>query len=957
MRNVVVAAGLLLVAAGASAGTPALSHDGLAVRFDEQSRTVVVADRDAGVLLDGGVFTATVGGRRILSSDAQSSCRARRRKTAAGTELSLTFGGGVDVAFTIAGGPRLQCRLAAPAQGSAGFRARAAAGLRALPGILQDARDSDRGVLTTRLGPAAISAAPSLFDPKYDIALTAEPSGCASWEFGRTVDLVTAPITAAAPFTLRIHRHYYRDTLGIRYYAPMVKRPLWQTAPVVAMTWYGIEGWKGNPAQTKEWLYPQIDWVAKHLLPYAGTLVFQLDDNYAKNDDEYMRALSDYIRSKGLIPGIWFTPFMTAPKDAVTEHPDWFIHDAAGTPIGSFGGVSYGGTSTLNVTNPEAVRAWYGMWWEKASSTWNFDFFKIDGQPSVINAYTKAVDGGGVEGYRRGLQIGRTIAGSEKFINGCWGTPVEAIGLIDGSRTGGDTGNKAHAIDVILRWNFLNNVCWWSDPDAAANLYRASVRRARLNAQARVLTGQQFLTDDVWTRVPPAVRRVWQQSFPSLDIYPVNLYAIDDWSRYDCFDLRIAKAGRAWDVVGLCNYAGQAAVRSLDLGRLKLEAETVHVFEYWTSSYLGFYTRTATIERIMAPHGGDCLAIVPTRQDRPVLVSTSRHLTQGGLDLEHLAWEKTGTAWRVIGTSSHLVALDPYVLAFADGPWKVAKGSAANGHVAGGSRDGIQWATILPERSGSCDWTVTFEPRTQPAVAVLPAVCDLKPGVAGQLLLQSLGPAPVSWRLRSTDQCLAVTPTEGKLGPWPAQARLAITCTPDGLEPGTIWTGRVLVEAIGVSKEPLRATVRTLVPLPENLAQRAAASASSIWGGGYEARRVNDGDRSTRWNSSAGDTDGSWIELTWKEPVRFNRIVIDECTDFGKRVEAWRLTAGDATMTEIVRGTAVGRHYTAKLLNAVTAKRLRLTIEKASVVPTIWELEVYHWAPGGAGGSTEGDGS
>ncbi len=943
MRKIFPATLFVLIATGGLAGTPTLSRHGLEIRFDDQSRTIVVADQEAGVLLDGGFFAATINGRRTVSSDPNVSCRARVRQTPAGSELSLTVAESVGIRFTIAEGPRLQCSLTTPARGPVEFRARAAAGERALPAILVGEKESDRGVLTTRLGPAPLAHARSLFDPKYDMAMTAGPAGKVRWEPGETWDLVAVPITANEPFTLRVHRHYYRDTLGIRYYAPISKRPLWPTAPVVAMTWYGIEGWKGNPAQTKEWLFPQIDWVARHLLPYAETLVFQLDDNYAKKDDRYMRDISDTIRSKGLIPGIWFTPFVTAPKEEVERHADWFIHDADGKPLGSFGGVSYGGSSTLNVTNPAAVRAWYGMWWEKASSTWNFDFFKIDGQPNVISVYKKAVDGGGVEGYRKGLEIGRKIVGSEKFINGCWGIPLEAIGLLDGSRTGGDTGNNPHAIDVVLRWNFLNNVCWWCDPDAAANLFRATVERVRLNAQARVLTGQQFLTDDVWTRVPPPVRRVWQQSFPTLDIRPVNLYRIDDWSRYDLFSLKVAKAGRAWDVAGLFNYSGRAAVKQLDLGRLRLDSEKVHVFEYWTQKYLGVFESSATITCIMAPYGGDLFAIVPARDERPVLISTSRHVSQGGLDLDSVAWDREGSGWRVRGASSHLVARDPYVLAFAAGPFGLGAGLSTNGHAAGESGGALEWATILPERSGSCSWALQFEPRDGPCMTVLPSVCDVEPDATGSLVVQSTGAEPVSWSVRSADRRITVVPKQGDMGPWPAQARLALTCNTEGLEPGTIWTGQVVFEAAGTPGRPVRVAVRTLVPTPENLALRAQSTASSVWGEGYEARRANDGDGSTRWNSRQGDTDGSWIELTWKETVSFDRIVIDECTDFGNRIQAWRLEAGGETLEEIARGTKVGRHHAVDLSKAIEAKRLRLTVEKASVVPTLWEIEVYDW--------------
>jgi hypothetical protein len=612
----------------------AVSRGELEVRFDNKTRTFEVFDKEAGPILDRGVIRAQAGGREVSSDDGNLTCRATANADQA--ELRVECGDAFILVFRLSDDAQVEARVEGRLEGPASLRARATAP-KAIIAMLQDQEKDDRGVLVTTLGPAEVPRARSLFDPDHDLAVTLGPVEKARWVFENGWIVRSEAPAGQALLSLRLRPHYYRDDLKIQYYAPITKRRRWQTAPVVAMTWYGIEGWKGNPAQTKEWLYPNIDWVAKHLLPYAETLVFQLDDNYAKNDDKYMRDISDYIRSKGLIPGIWFTPYTVAPKEVTTEHPDWFIHDKDGKPIGTFGGVSYKGDFTLNVTRPDAVKNWFGMWWRKTSETWNFDFFKIDGQPNVIDAYRKATDGGGGEGYRKGLAIGREIVGPEKFINGCWGIPLEAIGPLDGSRTGGDTGNQAHAMDVILRWNFLNNVCWWSDPDAAANLYKATVERARLNAQARALTGQQFLTDDVWTSVPEAIRRVWQLSYPTLDIKPVNLYKIEDWKEYDLFDLRIAKPWGTWDVVGLFNYDGRPAVKTLDLARLPLEADEVHVFEYWKSVYLGKFRRDAKIQRQLAAHDGELFRITPApKDDRPVLIATSRHVSQGGIDLDQV---------------------------------------------------------------------------------------------------------------------------------------------------------------------------------------------------------------------------------------------------------------------------------------------------------------------------------
>ncbi len=136
--------------------------------------------------------------------------------------------------------------------------------------------------------------------------------------------------------------------------------------------------------------------------------------------------------------------------------------------------------------------------------------------------------------------------------------------------------------------------------------------------------------------------------------------------------------------------------------------------------------------------------------------------------------------------------------------------------------------------------------------------------------------------------------------------------------------------------------VRLRMPPPENLARKAKATASSEWPGGYQAARAIDGDGSTRWNSRDGDKDGCWLELRWEEPVELNHVVIDECMDFGHRIQAWRLDAGDEKLEAIARGKTAGSRHVVKLPKPITARRLRLTIEQADVVPTIWELEVCH---------------
>ncbi len=903
-----------------------------------------IIDREAGVLLGNGSIAA--GGFSLAQLHIQIAPDRSKARFSSGDnekvviEVTINEGGTVDLAIDCEEMDLLLVE-ANPVQ-------------EAFPVIASNARETDHRVLVNSLGPARIKQASSLFFPHSDTVVTCRSELGGDFEWRGEGSLRAGYLHGKKlALSFDIIRHYFRDTLGIEFYAPMEKRSYWHTAPMVAMTWYGIEGWKNRPAQRREWLEPQVDWVAENLLPYAGELIFQLDDDYPHNDNAFMRDLSDMIRERGLIPGIWFTPFGVAPRSVSEKHPDWFLQDDGGKTLTAFGGVNWsdakGAPPVLNVTNEAAVEKWYAMFWNRASEVWNFDFFKIDGQPTVAKRYRESANGNGAAGYRQGIEIGREVVGADKFINGCWGTPVDALGIVNGSRTGPDTGNWPHATNVVLRWNFLNNFCWWSDPDAAANLFKATVERTRHNVQARVLTGQQFLTDDVWTKVPDANLDVWQRSHPTLDIRPVNLYPIEDWEAYDLFDLRIAKPWGTWDVVGLFNYDGVATVKKLDLDRLPLEAPEVHVYEYWTATHVGRFHRESKIARIMEPYGGQLFSIVPASDDRPDLISTSRHASQGGLDLAALEWTEENKNWTASGRSEHLVPGDPYELVFATGQFKAVSATCSSGSAAINDDGPVTRVSLDAAGERTLAWSVAFEPLAEP-VALFEApekVCksgktpsrspvyvnligDVSPGRSMELVFSDP-------RIREQKPGMRIF--DGARTSYPLWVDLS------GLPPGTIWTGSVKLEVEGQKTVPESCRLRALVPWPENLALRAKATASSIWSEGYEAHRINDADTKTRWNSVQGETKDAWAQLTWHEDVTIDRVVIDECVDHGNRVQAWRIEIGTDKETWLVvaRGEEAGRRRIVDLELPVTTRTLRLVVENASEVPTIWELEAYRW--------------
>ncbi|HTM26621.1 MAG TPA: alpha-L-fucosidase [Vicinamibacterales bacterium] len=131
-----------------------------------------------------------------------------------------------------------------------------------------------------------------------------------------------------------------------------------------------------------------------------------------------------------------------------------------------------------------------------------------------------------------------------------------------------------------------------------------------------------------------------------------------------------------------------------------------------------------------------------------------------------------------------------------------------------------------------------------------------------------------------------------------------------------------------------------------DLARQATARASTVRGNAdqFNASRVNDGKPGTYWATDDGVTKGS-VELVWRRPVRFDRLVLQEAIELGQRVEAWTIeTESNGAWEEVARGTTVGHKRIARFA-PVTASRARVTIAKARACPAISTIAVY-LAPG-----------
>ena len=932
----------LLINAQNQAQEASVSNHQISLSFNPDTRTFELLDASEGLILSAGIIKANIGGEIISTDDHRINPIVKKNSKGI---LSMHFHENLMVIIRLSGDGKIKFSTEGTITDSVWFTARAPLSDRTMGGLLHNQQDGDRNTVVQTMGFLDVPGLISIFDPLKDLALQISSDGMAGWERNYQWQLEASALVGQGLCVIQLFRHYYRDTLGITYYAPIKKRGYFQKAPALAMTWVGIEGKYNRPyfSQRKEWLYPNIDWVSEHLLPYAGEMIFQLDDNYPIDDPQYMRDISDYIRRKNLIPGIWIAPFGVAPFEEEKKHPKWFIHKADGSAITTFSGLSYDDvrhyiSTVLNVNSDEGVEKWFAGFLRQVNNEWNYDYYKVDGIPAALNVYKQSVDGGGVEGVRRGLQIFRDVVGPDKYINTCWGLPLEGIDIVNGSRVGGDTEQANQVVSqVAVAHNYLNNVAWYSDPDGAANMYASTEARARLNFQGRALLGQPYVTDDNWTKVPNEILFVWQRTLPTIESFPTNLYKISEPNQYDHFDLKIKKPWGEWDIASLNNYENSARQMTLDLGRMPLNSEELYIYDFWNQKYIGKHSAEAKISINMEPIDAQCFSLVPVQNNRPVLISTSRHITQGGVDLVDVKQWKADDkdAWYFDGKSNHLIKDDPYELVF------MCNGYDLNNTIAvkGGSvklikNNGLVRVQIIPMGS-DIEWKLGFISNKKASIYFGVEEIHLIPGQSMEVPIIVENIKKLKWKVSSSNKNIKIKSDY-------TRSMINIEVDKEAVELGETLSGMLTLQTKNKDIPLSTMLVETQGPARKNIAGQAKATASSVYFNGDQngyGRPVgaNDGRTFRAWEAAEGETTG-WLKLVWEKPVTFQRIVIDEWMESGGEIQSWELEAEGVGVIKM--GETIGRGFVIEMDKPITTQVLKLNILKASKRPGVWEIEV-----------------
>lgn len=517
----------------------------------------------------------------------------------------------------------------------------------------------------------------------------------------------------------------------------------------VYCSWYADgpdHGGAGTEATTKE----LAEFISNKNLKDHGLGVIQLDDwwqdgpkiggpathfDKVNPNGPYKNGIAPvarFVEEKGLTFGLWWLPFGRNHMEPVyQDKQDWFVKWPDGKPLRQ---KSFGGTC-LDTTNPEVEKHLENL--GKTLRSWGARYFKMDGLVTgagvdhvyindgykedkfgeCLPLYQKGMTN--IEALRHGLETIRKGAGSDVFFSGCCAVQnmriyAGTIGLVDSMRVGPDFNHDGEGIrSGPLRGSrvyFLNGKVWWNDPDptkvrtsnekcVADNSITGGVtlEQARLTSSWVSLTDQFYLISD-WLPALPEER---------LDILKRTMLSHGATARpVDYFE---SKLPNTWlvtdmesnprrDVLGLFNFYGEPLKIDRTLASIGLDpAKTYHAFDFWENRILPDVRNS--YQETIAPNSCKVIALREA-VNHPVLLSTSRHVSQGMVDVKSETWAEDTLA----GTSK-LLANDPCELRVRiPHGWKFE--GASTGDVV--EELGLLRVKLMCSKNSEADWKIRF---------------------------------------------------------------------------------------------------------------------------------------------------------------------------------------------------------------------------------------------------------
>ena len=409
------------------------------------------------------------------------------------------------------------------------------------------------------------------------------------------------------------------------------------------------------------------------------------------------RVVTDYLRERSLITGLWWMPF-----GGVSRDPSWagrsnlFARAFADMPASRSSGTQplakpqkagrpfetvWGGTC-LDMTNPDA-RAYVAEQTRRITYDWGMDYIKFDG---IWTGYVGDLLGGkswkndhldnvvftdetasNMSAFRLGLKVQRESAKPGTFILGCnlAQSPralVPSVGFVDAMRIGGDNGPIDMFPDRYRKGPesatvnyFLNGRVWYNDPDPVYVRNVVPLGRARTFASFTAIAGALYNFSDWLPDLNPERVEILKRTLAPHEVLSARPI---DYFESELPNAWVLEKGSV-RVFGLYNWNTNAAMTvDYPAAYAGLDPERTYVgFDFWNDRFVPAFKG-----RFTADVAADDCRIVALREfdgTKPVVVSSTRHVASPVFDVMDEKWD---AATKTLSGVSRVVPGERYEL-------------------------------------------------------------------------------------------------------------------------------------------------------------------------------------------------------------------------------------------------------------------------------------------------------
>ena len=231
------------------------------------------------------------------------------------------------------------------------------------------------------------------------------------------------------------------------------------------------------------------------------------------------------------------------------------------------------------------------------------------------------------------------------------------------------TGLLAESVLGSANRFFYNGRVFWNDGDgfhiykyAAPDKKDFTFGQGKVDANFHAIAGNTLFLSEALNAPYDAdrIELLKRISPPTPDVaYPVDLF-VRRPARI--WNMPVERPFGKWSVLAVFNYTGtgnRGFTTKLDAAKdLRLDPNKEYiVYEFWSRKLIGTFKGSFTTPPVN-PYDVGIYSIVE-KQDRPVLISTSRHVRQMAFDIKDMAYD---AGQRVLRGVSRAVAGDPYQL-------------------------------------------------------------------------------------------------------------------------------------------------------------------------------------------------------------------------------------------------------------------------------------------------------